>query len=241
MSNNDSFSCDSIETPINLSNLNFSNELQQPNLYEGNNNDQQLTNNLLEPYEPENNEVIQVINKKRPRKDEIFFNDEDERRKAKKIVLDSLRYYINDIIKESYKNNIGYGINLKKIYDINGKEKKITKVDYNKGLLIKSIGDIFSVNISKKCTTQGPDHNKRIIKMLMNDQDNKKREFFTNLFNIKFENVFKHIRKEEEGYIKELDGLNGENGLKIVEGLNKYISDNTVKKKKRMVMIIKRR
>ncbi len=64
----------------------------------------------------------------------------------------------------------------------------------------------------------------------MNDQDNDKREFFTNLFNIKLENVLKHIRRIE--IIKELDGKNG------VEGLNKYISlnsDNFYKKRKKDV------
>ena len=190
-------------------------------------------NDLKEPPKPENNEVIQensLLNKKRSNKDELYFNDEEVRRQSKKILYDSLRCYINDIIKVIYKNNIGYGINIKKIYDINGKEKKNVKVDNNKELLTKSIGDIFSVNISKKCTSQDQEHNKRIIEMLMNDQDNDKREFFTNLFNIKLENVLKHIRRIE--IIKELDGKNG------VEGLNKYISlnsDNFYKKRKKDV------
>ena len=192
-----------------------------------------VPNDLKEPPKPENNEVIQensLLNKKRSNKDELYFNDEEVRRQSKKILYDSLRCYINDIIKVIYKNNIGYGINIKKIYDINGKEKKNVKVDNNKELLTKSIGDIFSVNISKKCTSQDQEHNKRIIEMLMNDQDNDKREFFTNLFNIKLENVLKHIRRIE--IIKELDGKNG------VEGLNKYISlnsDNFYKKRKKDV------
>lgn len=89
---------------------------------------------------------------------------------------------------------------------INQEQIGNSTVEYNRDFLYKSIGDIFSVNISTKYTNYPLDHNEYIIKLLMNDKDSDKRNYFTQLFNLTFLDALKHYRGSDE--IDILKGLN---------------------------------
>ena len=173
-----------------------------------NNND---SINNIDPLEiKKSKKEISQLNKKRQRKDETKvndnFQDEGVRRKVKQLVIDSLRNYINYKIVEKYNNIIGKGICKKKILIINQEQIGNSTVEYNRDFLYKSIGDIFSVNISTKYTNYPSNHNEYIIQLLMNDKDSDKRNYFTQLFNLTFLDALKHYRGSDE--IDILKGLN---------------------------------
>ena len=165
---------------------------------------------ILNNYDSINDEYsleISQLNKKRQRKEvDVIFQDEGVRRKVKKLVIDSLRNYINCKIVEKYYNKIGKGICIKKILIINQEQISNCTVEYNRDFLYKTIGDIFSVNISTKYTSYPLNHNEYIIKLLMNEKDNDKRNYFTQLFNLTFLDALKHYRGSDE--IDILKGLN---------------------------------
>ena len=181
-----------------------------------NSNDTREENNefsdffVLNNYDSINDEYsleISQLNKKRQRKEgDDIFQDEGVRRKVKKLVIDSLRNYINCKIVEKYYNKIGKGICIKKILIINQEQIGNSTVEYNRNFLYKTIGDIFSVNISTKYTSYPLNHNEYIIKLLMNEKDNDKRNYFTQLFNLTFLDALKHYRGSDE--IDILKGLN---------------------------------
>ena len=164
---------------------------------------------ILNNYDSINDEYsleISQLNKKRQRKVDDIFQDEGVRRKVKKLVIDSLRNYINCKIVKKYNNKIGKGICIKKILIINQEQIGNSTVEYNRNFLYKTIGDIFSVNISTKYTSYPLNHNEYIIKLLMNEKDNDKRNYFTQLFNLTFLDALKHYRGSDE--IDILKGLN---------------------------------
>ena len=144
--------------------------------------------------EPENNEVKH--NK---------FSDDNMRRKCKHIILQEVMNFINKKISEIYRNNIGQGIFVKKLLIINQKQIINSSILFNKYFLDKTLGEIFSENISSRFTNYPLDHNKKIITLLIKDEDEEKKNYFINLFNLKFIDCIKHFR--ESCFIPELEGL----------------------------------
>jgi predicted HicB family RNase H-like nuclease len=109
-------------------------------------------------------------------------------------------------------------------------------VNVDKSFLDKNLKDIFSENISSRFYNFPETYNKSLIDSLINEKDEEKKIFFTELFNITFLDCLKHFRGEI--YINELGGLNcfendkekildkcGEDGDDYVETL-KYYLDN---------------
>ena len=156
------------------------------------------------------------LKKKRERTDESKENskylDENLRRKVKHITLNNLFNFINEKIEEKYENKIGFGIFTKKLLIINKKQKSDCNIQFNKDFLYKSIGEIFSENISTRYNIYPLTHNKSLIQSLINDKDIDKRNFFNNLFNLRFIDVLKHFRGSEE--IEVLKGLTKFNSIK---------------------------
>ena len=147
------------------------------------------------------------------------FSDDNIRRKCKHIVLYNAMDFINIKISESYNGNIGQGIFLKKLLMLNHEQKSNSNVKYNQDFLEKKLGEIFSENISTRYTSFPADHNKNLINNLINEKDDNKRNYFTNLFNITFIECLKHFRGSET--IDELNGLKGYN-----EAINEFAKDN---------------
>ena len=65
-------------------------------------------------------------------------------RRAKRIALDSIRKYDNIIIDELYNHNLGNGVNKKKLLKNDHSQIKCTGTLFNKALLKKTQGEIFS-------------------------------------------------------------------------------------------------
>ena len=133
------------------------------------------------------------------------FTDSCLRTKCKHILLVKLIKFINNKINEIYNGKIGEGIYIKKLLKINYKQNGNVNVKYNKDFLNKTIGDIFSENISTSYTNFKLDHNKILIKQLMEEKDILKKNYFNKLFNLTFLECLKHFRKDE--CIPELIGL----------------------------------
>ena len=185
-----------------------------------NNNTGQLNhiNNKLNNEKENNNtnklEDNVLIGNKRERiktRKHTKYSDDNIRRTCKHIILTNLFDFINKKISEQYNNKIGKGVYIKKLLIINQEQKCNSKSKFNKEFLNKSLKDIFSENISKRYTYP-PDHNKDLINRLMNEEDEKKRIFFNNLFNLTFLECLKHFRGDYN--ISELEGLSGLDEIK---------------------------
>ena len=180
-----------------------------------------------------NKELIEEILKKYPLNYLI--------RRAKKIIFDILLKYDNDIISKVYNNNIGYGINIKKILRIKHSQIQNTNTLFNKELLKTSQGTIFSSDISSRYTNYPIEHNKLLINKLLNEENIEKRKIFHDLFSKTFLECIENLigkRKNEslkgldKYYENEMMELDEDENFKEV--LKKIINDlkNIFEKKK---------
>jgi hypothetical protein len=182
------------------------------------------------------NKVIKEHNK---------YSDDNIRRKCKHLVLKNTLTFINEKIFIMYGGKIGEGILKKELKIINHVQKSDASIDFNQDFLKKKLGEIFSESISGRYSNLPSIHNKRLIMSLINEKDENKKKYFTDLFNITFLECLRHFRGEI--YINELGGLNcfendkekiknkyPEDGNDYVETLQYYLDnfENIVKKKR---------
>ncbi len=122
------------------------------------------------------------------------FSDDNLRRKVKHLVLKNVFDFINEKIRSMY-SYINKGIFTKQLLTINQKQISDATILFNKKFLEKPLKDIFSVEISKRYTNYLESHNKNLINFLMNEEeDENKRVYFNNLFNLKFIECLEHFR-----------------------------------------------
>ena len=124
-------------------------------------------------------------------------------RRAKKILFEAMMKYDNFIISKCYNNNIGNGLNIKKLLKINHFQIKNTNTIFNKDLLKKSQEKIFSVKISARHTNYPLEHNEILINKLLKEPNEEKRKIFNNLFKKTFKECIQHLTG------KKIEGLNG--------------------------------
>ena len=161
------------------------------------------------------------------------FSDDNMRQKCKNFILRQLFEFINSKIKYIYKENKGIGNERKELKILSKGDKRKYTLSYDKDFLNKKLSDIFSQNISSRCNNFSLDHNKKIIEALINEENNEKREYFQELFNLTFIDCLKHFRGEL--YYTELEGLRylenvkdeiiKEHGEKYLEHFNYYITN----------------
>ena len=207
------FSTENSTNPIfnNIEINNHSNEVEEENnelnaLSNANNLD--IINNQI----PLETEQLSTLNKKRRRSQHDTFSDDSLIREVKHRVIEYLKSFINAKISEKYNKNIGQGVFIKKLLGMNQKIKKDSSVDFNKDLLNKSLGDIFSENISTRLTNYPLDHNKSLIQSLVNEKNNDIRNYFLNLFKLTFLDALKHFRGTDT--TEELNGLTGMDSIR---------------------------
>ena len=123
-------------------------------------------------------------------------------RKCKHLVINNCIEFLNFQIKKIYHNNIGEGILIKKILDINQIQKSDNKLESTKLFLNKKLSEIFSVDISSKYTSFLPDHNKILISRLLNEEDIEKREKFQKIFNLTFADFIQLFLGNNNKYIE---------------------------------------
>ena len=150
------------------------------------------------------------------------FADDNVRRKCKHLVLKCSLEFINNQIKKKYNGNVGNGVFKKELQTLNQSQKSDATIIFNQIFLTKTLGEIFSANISGRFTNFPPNYNKLVIDKLMNENDEDKRIYFNNLFNITFLECLRHFRGEK--YINELEGLKCFNDIKK-DIANKYEED----------------
>ena len=133
------------------------------------------------------------------------YSGDNLRRKIKRYTLNYALEFINKKIKQIYQGKIGVGIFKKKLLPINNCIKTNMKIEYNMNLLNKTLGEIFSDNISYRYTNYCKNHNKIIIDLLLHDKDENIALYFQKLFNITFLQCLEKFSGNDE--IKELDGF----------------------------------
>ena len=140
--------------------------------------------------------------------------------------------YDNDVISRVYNNNIGYGINIRKILKIKHFLIQNTNTNYNNELLRTSQGMIFSSDISTRYTNYPINHNKILINRLLNEENDQKRKIFQDLFsktllecieNLVGKRKSESLKGIEKYYEKEMMVLDEEEKFK--ELLKKIIND----------------
>lgn len=152
------------------------------------------------------------------------FSDDNIRRKVKHLVIKYLQEFLNNQIKNIYQGEIGNGIFIKELKTINQTQISDATIKFNKKFLTKKLCEIFSENITTRFTNLPPNHNKVLIKKLMNEEDENKKNYFKKIFNLEFINCLRHFRGEI--HIEELDGLKCFNDIKN-EILDKYSEDGS--------------
>ena len=159
------------------------------------------------------NKKILIQNKKRKIKEtsdkieaiHTKYADDNIIRKCKFIVLSHIMDFINAKIKEKYKN-IGYGIKIKQLMKINKAQVSNIKTDYNLKFMNKQLKDIFSDTISTKYTRFPLKKNENLIKELINEKDDEKKEYFNKLFSLTFSDCLNHfIDKKFIPILKDLE------------------------------------
>ena len=66
----------------------------------------------------------------------------------------------------------------KQLFKLKQNQPMSSKIDYNKDFLEKTLGLIFSGDISSKYSCHPSTHNKKLIESLINDKDEKKRNTY---------------------------------------------------------------
>jgi hypothetical protein len=135
------------------------------------------------------------------------YSDDNLRRKIKHIIISALQSFINNKIKEIYHGNLGQGMTMKQILTLNHEQKRNINIQFNKDFLGKTLGEIFSDDLSSKYTNFPKDHNRKLIIALSNEDDESKRSYFRRLFNLTFLNGLEHFRGSQ--FHEELIGLKG--------------------------------
>ena len=126
--------------------------------------------------------------------------------------------FINNKI---YNSNIGNGNSEKRLFSL--KAQKIDTYNLYFDFMNKNLKDIFSQEISEKCSNHPKDHNKNIIDSLINDKDEK--NYFTKLFGLTFDDCLKNFRGDKD--IKELEGFKDFSFVKeqlLIENGEEYVN-----------------
>ena len=107
-------------------------------------------------------------------------------RKCKYLVIKNLFDFINKRINFLYNGKLGNSIFKKELKLINQNQISNGKTQFNQKFLTKTIGDIYSDDLSRRHTIIPLNHNKNLIYKLMNDKDENKKNYFQKLFRLTF-------------------------------------------------------
>ena len=159
-----------------------------------------LIQGLLSDLKSENEKDVNILKRKRGRNgpgttggEHTKYSDDNLRRKCKHLVLKYTMDFINEKISSVY-DGVNKGILTKKLLTINQKQTSNATVSFNKKFLYKKIKDIFSEDISSRYTNFLRQHNKNLINSLINEKDEQKRNYFIDLFNLRFIDCLEHFR-----------------------------------------------
>ena len=133
-------------------------------------------------------------------------------RKTKSMIIKLLLNFINKKILVIYDGKIGHGDNIKKLFLMNQAQVSNANIHFNRAFLERTLGEIFSADLSKRISNYKKNHNKTLIEELINEKDKEKKEYFNGLFNLEFSDCLKYFR-----------GANVNNDkYKYIKGLKKF-------------------
>ena len=205
------------ETNANINKEDYSKKIKKKKINSKLNDSNRINCNIINV--PKNEEIKNERKKcgrKKKRSEEkgthTKFSDDNMRRKCKHLILKNILIFINDKIKEEYKGKIGNGLFKKELQTLNQTQKSNATINFNQTFLSKTVGEIFSDNISGRFTNFPVNHNKLLIEKLRNEKDEDKKIYFNKIFNITFRQCLQHFRGEY--YLKELEGLKCFNDIK---------------------------
>ena len=112
--------------------------------------------------------------------------------------------FINEKIRTIFAYEDKKILKEKKLFKLKQNQLISSKTDYNKDFLKKTLGLIFSGDISSKYSCYPSTHNKKLIKSLINDKDDKIRNIFKNMFNLTFVDFLNHFRGSK--IVEKLEG-----------------------------------
>ena len=141
-------------------------------------------------------------------------------KKIKNLILKNLLDFINNKI---YNSNIGHRNSEKKLFSLQAQKTNTYSLYFK--FMNKNLKDIFSQEISEKCSNHPKDHNKNIIDSLINDKDEIKKNYFTKLFSLTFSDCLKNFRGVKD--IKELEGFKDFSSIKeqlLIENGEEYVN-----------------
>ena len=196
------------------------------------NEDFHLSSIINENYEEEN-QSLKLVNFPFFQKNvELIFNEKKKNsfeignhnkytsdniiRKCKTVIINVLGNFINKKINDIYKKSFENSFRPKKLMKMNQSQIINSNVKYNQSFLNKTLKEIFSQNLSLRCSKFKIDHNKNLINELLNEKDKIKQIFFNDLFNLTFLDCINHFRGSKNIYC--LEGLPNYN--EIAENLN---------------------
>ena len=167
----------------------YKNNVPQPSNFTEDIKDEDELNKIDDTYLKETVRSTQKINKKIKSKkicEKKEIKNNNMKRKARNYLINKCIKDINQKIKKVYNNNIGNGINEKKICKISYSE--ILKMDLFsfKEFLNITLKDFFSLSITKKYSFLPEYFNKKVIESLLNEKNDENRELFNNIFNQTF-------------------------------------------------------
>jgi len=117
-------------------------------------------------------------------------------RKIKSLIIKLLIKFINQLIVCIYDGKIGFGPLKKKICTLN--QEQIIDSKYDKQFIMKTLKEILSVKITGKISSFEPGHNRKVIELLLNEEDASKRQKFEEFFNLKFIDCIWHFSGKNE-------------------------------------------
>ena len=170
-----------------------------------------------------NQSNISLEEEKEEKRKAIRVSPDNLIRKCKHIILDNYLFFVNNRICNIYNNDIGKGILEKQLKSLNKKQRSESNVIFNQKFLHKTMAEIFSEDLCKRMTTFPKDHNKNLIKRLLNEEDYFKRKYFNELFSLKFLQCLNHYIEKEFYLI--LDGM-----PKLQEQLKQFPEENDYSK-----------
>ena len=141
------------------------------------------------------------------------FSDDNIIRKIKHVILDNVMKFINKKIHIIYSYQNEKEKKERELFKLKQNSKISSRINYNKEFLNKKLVEIFSGDISSKYSRFPTNHNKELIKSLVNENDEKKKILFNKIFNLSFLDCLNHFRGSKK--IEELEGVsNLDNYLK---------------------------
>ena len=134
------------------------------------------------------------------------FSDDNIINKIKHAILQKARIFINQKIKTLCVNEDGKILQKNVLFKLKQNQLESSKSAYDKEFLRKTLGEIFSQEISSKYILHPSTHNKNLIESLMDDKNEKNKTIFCRIFNLTFVECLEHFRGSKKFEV--LEGIN---------------------------------